>query len=196
MFAQAVFIEGLESEADLDKDSVRRAASQAINKTADRARVASAKEIRRQVAFPQGYLEGANSRLTVSQRATVDRLEGVVSGRHRPTSLARFVKTGAVGQRGSIRVTVKPGTSRPIGRAFLIPLRSGTEPGGNLGLAMRVPKGSVPDRAFKPTKLAEGLYLLYGPSVDQVFQTVRSDVSPDAAAFLEREFSRLLELAL
>ena len=194
MISHAVIIEGLTDHADLDLVDVRRAAHQAINKTLDRARAHAAREIRNQVAFPYGYLEGADSRLRVTQRATSDRLEGIVTGRQRPTSLARFVTMGAVGKRGGVRLTIKPGSSVSLPRAFLMPLRAGSEPGRNLGLAMRVPKGTKPDRAYKPTRIADGLYLLYGASVDQVFRTVREDISAETAAYLEAEFSRLLEL--
>lgn len=193
MISQALFIEGL-ADAELDKDVVRNIAAQVINRASDRARTRSADEIRHQVAFPGGYLEGPKSRLTVTQRATADRLEGVISGRQRPTSLARFVRNGSVGSRGGVRITIRPGTSTMVHRAFLLPLRSGQEELGNLGLAIRVPRGTSPGNAFRPTKIADGLFLLYGPSVDQVFKTVREDVAPDAARFLESEFVRRLEL--
>lgn len=43
-------------------------------------------------------------------------------------------------------------------------------------------------------KLGKGLYLLYGPSVDQVFRDVAKEISPDTADFLEAEFLRLVSL--
>ena len=51
-----------------------------------------------------------------------------------------------------------------------------------------------PASADKPTKLAPGLWLLYGPSVDQVFRSVASEEAPEAARFLEAEFNRLMDL--
>jgi hypothetical protein len=44
-------------------------------------------------------------------------------------------------------------------------------------------------------QLAGNLYLLYGPSVSQVFAGVAQDISPDMADFLDAEFNRLMELA-
>ena len=48
-------------------------------------------------------------------------------------------------------------------------------------------------------RMEKGLYLLYGPSVDQVFRAadgsgVATDKAPVLANQLEREFLRLLEL--
>lgn len=189
-------VEGLESLGSIDelKPQIVKAASMAINRTTDHARTLSAREIRRQVNFPASYLQGADSRLTVSQRASATRLEGVVSGRRRATSLARFVVGGGKAKGKGVRVGVKPGGSVHMARAFLMKLRSGTEGGGNLGLAIRVKKGARPDNSYKPVKITDGLFLLYGPSVDQVFQTVREDVSKDVGTFLDAEFNRLMGL--
>lgn len=192
-----IVVEGLDG-ADLEAvtPQITRAARLAINRTSDRARTQSAREIRRQIHFPAGYLQGAKSRLTVSKRATDTDLEAVVTGRRRPTSLARFV-SGPTASRGGVRVQVKPGATRLIPKAFLMRLRSGDDGTlGNMGLAVRTERGKTPRGAYKPLKLAEGLWLLYGPSVDQVFRSVREDVSPEASRFLADEFTRLLDLKL
>ena len=75
-----------------------------------------------------------------------------------------------------------------MGRAFVMELR-----GGNRGLAIRT-DGSKPRGAYKPKPIGKNLFLLYGPSVDQVFRTVSEDVAPDVADELEVEFNRLLDL--
>ena len=189
-------IEGLESAEDLPytDEQIVRAASRAINSSLDRARVLSVREMRRQVRFPQSYLRGDDSRLRVTQRASGHRLEGVVAGRRRPTSLARFV-TGGGRNRKPVTVEVKPGRATTIKRGFLINLRRGSGGLGNQGLAIRT-DGSKPDRAYRPKKIGDNLWLLYGPSVDQVFQTVRDDISPEVQDHLEGEFLRLLEVGV
>ena len=45
-------------------------------------------------------------------------------------------------------------------------------------------------------QIGPNLYLLYGPSVDQVFVDVRNAVRGDLETLLEREFERLLDLNL
>lgn len=197
-----VKINGLSSLHDFAEipADVARAALRAVNKTIDRARASASREIRDQVAFPASYLTDANGRLSVTKRATGDDLEAIVTGRERPTSLARFLvgapKVG-IGQKG-VRVRVQPGLATFLPRAFLIRLRSGsdTETISNLGLAIRLKPGQVPSAAYKPTRLADGLWLLYGPSIGQTFRTVSEDIAPDTALFLEDEFLRLLKVDL
>lgn len=83
-------------------------------------------------------------------------------------------------------------------RAFLMRLKAGNsiETKSNLGLAVRTAKGKRPDKAYKPVKVSENLWLLYGVSVDQAFRTAREKVRPEAEAYLEAEFNRLLEVKL
>lgn len=165
---------------------IRRAAMRAVNRTADRARTASAREMRNQVNFPASYLN-AEGRLQVSKRASSDDLEAKVTGRQAPTSLARFVQ-GTPKRGAGVQVAVKPGAARFIKRGFLMKLKN-----NNVGLALRT-DGSPPKGAYKPKKISDNLYLVYGPSVDQVFRTVAEDVSEPMADYLEREFNRLLVL--
>lgn len=192
-------VEGLEGLGGLDDlmPQIENAARMAINKTTDHARALSAREILRQVNFPGSYLRGGESRLKVTQRATAARLEGVITGRRRATSLARFVSGSPKGN--GVRVKVKPGRTVHMKRAFAMKLRAGNtslDTKSNLGLAVRVKPGAKPERAYKPVKIADDLYLLYGPSVDQVFQSVRADIALDTQNYLQREFNRLLELHL
>ena len=195
-----VFVEGLSNLKALElasKGNIQLAAQRAINRTADTTRTASAREIRRQVNFPAQYLTPSAGRLAVSKRAGPGSLEAIIKGQHRATSLARFV-TGStrVGKAG-VTVQVQPGVAKRMSRAFLIRLPHGSgkvDTKFNLGLAIRLKPGERLQNKKKAIRMARGLYLLYGPSVDQVFQTVASDVSPEAAEKLEEEFLRLLEI--
>lgn len=184
-----VVVEGLSSLEDienLDADILTKA-RQAINKTLDRTRTSSDRAMREQINFPARYL---SDRLTVSRRASGTSLQGVISGRDRPTSLARFAtnRNQAPGKAG-VNVKVDSSASKRMGRAFLLKLKN-----GNLGLAVRVKAGDSLKNSRAAVLLSKGLYLLYGPSVDQVFQSVSQEQEPGAAEYLEREFLRLMEL--
>ena len=84
---------------------------------------------------------------------------------------------------------VKPGMARMLRRAFVFELKN-----GNRGLAMRT-SGGRPLGAYRPTPLGKNLWLLYGPSVDQVFggTGVAQEISPELVDYLEHEFHRLLD---
>ena len=181
----------------LTKLDVRTNIIRAINRTVQWSRTQAAREIREQVNLPASYLSGSNGRLTITQQATSDDLSAVITGRHRPTSLARFSSNAREGFQRGARVTVQPGLSRFLPRAFFVPLRSGnSDTKNNVGLAIRLPAGQIPSRAYKPTPLGRNTWLLYGPSVDQVFDDVAQDMSPAIAEYLEAEFLRLMEAGI
>jgi hypothetical protein len=181
---------------DLAPGKIATATQRAINRTAQRGRTAAMRDIQTQVAFSSSYLAPSNGRLAVTKQATVDDLSAVITGRRRPTSLAQFAKGGKVGGKPGARIEVQPGLVKFLPRAFFVRLRSGnTDTLNNLGLAIRLPLGVTPDRAYKPTKLDHGLWLLFGPSVDSVFDDVAEDISPDLAEFLGAEFLRQMGLS-
>lgn len=201
----AVAIEGLPQLESLDRlpAEIRKALQLTVNATTRRTHAASVKEIRRQVAFPAGYLSGSKSRLNMTKFATDGDFEGRITGRSRPTSLARFVHgtpraSGGAATAKGVNIEVKPGLARRLPGAFIMKLRAGSGDGDafNLGLAVRTRNGRKPGNAYKPVKLGENLWLLYGPAVDQVFNKTRDLVRPDAEEFMEREFNRLVELKL
>lgn len=199
-----VAIDGMEATRSLESlnGSVLKAAVRALNRAAERTRTQASRQIREQVAFPASYLNPSQGRLTVSAQAREDNLEAVISARVRPTMLARFASGGTVGKAG-VSVQVAPGFAKFMKRAFLIRLPAGRTGGSdgvetksNLGLAIRLKPGEVIQNKKVMQRIGKkgNLYILYGPSVSQVFQSVREDVSPDAAEFLATEFARLLEL--
>lgn len=179
---------------------IETALLRSINKTADRARTSASQDIREQVAFPASYLAPSAKRLFVSTKATKSSpFEAVISGRDRPTSLARFTNQKPLGggQRhrgGQLAVTVKPGVRRYIKRAFLITLNN-----SNVGLAVRT-DGGPPNNAYAPKEIGKNLWLLYGPSVDQVLSAasngggIYEEIVPETLDFLNDEFNRQLDL--
>lgn len=205
--AYAVFVEGLREIQDFpaeQRDKVIRAAVQAINRTAERARTRAAREIGQQIAFPAGYLDPSAGRLKVGRKATRTELEAAVTARRRATSLARFATPGATpGSRTGVQVQIKPGNTKALPKAFLLRLKSGTaslETKSNLGLAIRLKPGQKLAGAYAKPMNQSGLYLLYGPSVDQALLSrqkesgVAVDILESTADFLNDEFQRLLGL--
>lgn len=180
--------------------AARTAMKDAINDTARGEAIKLAKRnMTKEVAFPEGYLDG--DRLRVTRFATTDSLEARITGRDRPTSLARFTRPGTPISRGRGQhgqgafVTVNPGRSSYFPTGFLIGLKN-----GNIGFAIRVPAGQrikgveryQPIVLFRDKNNEPIVYLLYGPSVDQVFQNVAGDIAPEITSELEAEFSRQL----
>lgn len=161
----------------------------AINKTAPRVRTMASREIRNQVRLQASYV---NSRMSVI-RASRGQLTGGISTPSRGMLLSRFStdtsiaddartwdRAPAVPPRG-IRVKVKPsgsvkvvrGGSGTKGQPFYMRL-----PGGNLGIVAR--------RQF-PGPEGGRIDVLYGPSLSQVFDSVRDDVLPAATEEYERQ---------
>lgn len=187
-------------QGDLDQipEKLKLAALRAVNRTVERTRTSSARSMRQQVNFPARYLSGRDGRLSITKQATADDLEGVITGRFRPTSLARFTRGGAPGRAG-VRVEVAPGFAKFMRRAFLMRLPAGAadlDTRSNLGLALRLRPGEKVENKRRMVQLRGNLYLLYGPSVSQVFASVANDEAPGAAEFLETEFNRLLDVDL
>ena len=205
MDSYVVAVEGLDALQRFDElpGKIQRIATAVVNRTAERAKAEGARRIRDQVAFPARYLTGRRGRLSVTKKASNSELEAIVTGQHRPTSLARFAGSrnpSAARKRGGVNVEVKPGESQFMGGAFLIKLPQGktgvTDTQFNLGLAIRLKPGESVRNKRRMVEVSKGLYLLYGPSVDQVFRTVAGDITPDMEDWMETEFTRLVDLDL
>lgn len=199
----AVVVEGLEDarEAIALSDSIALNAARAINRVAASGRTEAGRRILREVKLPGSYLNPSAKRLYVSRKATRRSLEGIITARRRPTSLARYV-IGNPKRGEGVTVEVRPGQARYMRRAFLVRLPAGNGPvdtKSNLGLAVRLRPGQTMDNKTQTRRLANGLYLLYGPSVQQVFIDnagggVAEDLSPKLASKLGDEFLRLMDL--
>lgn len=175
-------------------DIAEQAAVLAVNQVTERAGFTAVKrEMRAQVNFPTGYLE-QGGRLRVGQRARRGNLVGKIVGRDRPTSLARFApgatRENTRGGQG-VRVQLKTkGGAKMLRKSFIVDLKN-----GNKGLAVRVKPGQTLENSEGAQKLGDDLYLLYGPSVDQLAQDVFEKQSPEILRKLEiewrRQFTRL-----
>lgn len=176
----------------VDED-IETAALIAVNETVVFVKREAKKELGSQVNFEPGYLEDRID----AHKATRDTLTGSVSTQDRPTSLARFVRgTPRRGQRATVAVSRRGGIKQLKG-AFLVRLRSGrtlSEDKFNKGLAIRLKPGDALRERRKGTgglpEIFPNVFLLYGPSTGQVFNTARTDLVPRASNYLEAEFIR------
>lgn len=181
----AVALDKLQGFFEALPDIAQKAMSMAINQVADRDGLALLKsDMRDQVNFTKDYVDG---HLRVVRRASRSSLEAVIRGRDRPTSLARFARgqTPASTRRTGVRVTVRGSKTEKLKKAFLVNLRN-----GNTGLAVRIKEGESLRNSGAAVKLANNLYLLYGPSVDQVFRGVAKDNSAAIGQLVTKQFLR------
>lgn len=162
------------------------AAVLAVNYGATKGRTMAAEQIGEEVNYPSGYLN--KDRLTVTKRARKGDAEAIIRGRDRPTMLSRFsrsrVRFGRQ-NRGNVRVEVKPGRTQQLDNAFFMRLRN-----DNLGLVVRVKKGESLRHSRGAKPIGDGLWLLYGPSVNQVFQGVAHDIVDEVGVLTRDEFLR------
>lgn len=167
-----------------------KSAMLALNQVAERQAVPMLRrDAESQVNFPKGYLD-QDDRLGISDKARMGSLQVTITGRDVPTSLARFASNRLfpTPKGKGVTVTVKKGgKTKHMKDAFLIRLKN-----GNLGVATRDP--STASRAHKPKVLTEDKYgkiwLLYGPSVDQVLKAVAEDALPAIGEKVGQEFFR------
>ena len=173
----------------------------AVNKAVAQTRTESRKRILAQINFPASYLDPSGGRFYVSRLATRGKPEAAITAKGRPTSLARFIVGTPTPNKAGVTVSVAKGKTETLRRAFVIRLRAGSGPidtKANLGLAVRLKAGETLRNKNSTVKMANGLYLLYGPSIQQVFldnsgEGVAEDVSPYALDKLEDEFARLMD---
>ena len=192
--------------------SVRKASVFAVNEGARFGRASALRDMDEQITLGKKYM---SDNMQVSKaRITAGEVSATITGRQRPTSLSRFLVNKTLrttftslkkgDPRPTLKVKVKKqGAGSGIPGAFLVRMRSGkelTETGYNVGMAIRLPNGKqVHNRKKELKPFAKGknssLYLLHGPSVDQLFRSIVSaDKLDDTVADrVEREFMRQLE---
>lgn len=200
----AFVVEGLKDLADFEKMAadVQFRAVQTINTVARDARATGAKRIRELINFPSSYLNPAGKRFFVSKQARRSSLEAVITARGRPTMLARFVKGGTPLHEKGVTVEVGTGKTKFMKRAFLMRLPAGAGPvdtKSNLALALRLGKGEKLENKRNVIQMRKNLYILYGPSVNQVFldstgKGVAADLTPEILDDMETTFLRLMGL--
>lgn len=177
------------------------AAQLAVNDTARYARRTASRQVREQVNFRRSYLgndeEGA---LSIARFASGADGEAVIRARDDARSLASFATSKPRFGKPGARVKVAgSGSSKQFRNAFFMKLRRGTADIDaetyNVGLAIRLRKGERVTNKRQMKSLGGGLYLLYGPSVAQVFDDValsmQGELSNRVATEFVRQFERL-----
>lgn len=164
----------------------------AVNETARDSEVDFRDEMRKQISFPRNYLRG--NRFGVTRKATRGAIEATISARDRPTSLARFAGNATPensrGKALTLRVKAAGRAVKMVRQdgkpsAFLVRLKN-----NNVGLAVRLRPGEQLANSTGAVQLANNLYLLYGPSVDQVFQDVADKGTPEVQRIATQKFFR------
>lgn len=193
--------QGVEEKLISSNKRATKAANLAVRSTVKKGRALAKKEILKQVGFPKSYLDGSSAkgkRLDVRIDKFGELERGRIIARRRPTSLATFgarqLYSQADGKKRRAGVSVHLKRTSIIKRAFLMNLKRGSQGAGNQGLAIRVPKGEKPHRKFNGKALyknrSDDVYLLYGPSVEQVFDDVAPEIAPELSDYLNKEFVR------
>ena len=159
----------------------------AINKTGPKIRTLASAEMRKQVNLSASYIRerlffvrampwGLTGKITTPHR-------GMLMPRYSTNAAIKNTVSGAVGStpktpKGGVRVKVKTGGGSKI-------LRGNAETKGNKPFFMILQRsgalGIVARRAGRGARGGK-IKVFYGPSMSQVFSTVRGDVLPDAAA--------------
>lgn len=189
-------LKSLAKDIEALPDVSRQAARLSLNRVVESKGLPTIRrDMQAQVNFPAGYLN--KDRLAITKRATDADLQVKITARHRPTSLARFAQGQGFDtprRRGYVNVRVGKGTKQ-IRRAFFVRLRRGrdTSDGYNLGLAIRLKPGErLAGRRLggSGVQISPNLYLLYGPSVDQVFADAGAPAVMKVMPDVEREYNR------
>jgi hypothetical protein len=192
------------------QDAVRKSAAFALNEGARFGRVRQIDKMADEINLPRSYM---SRRMDVAKAYPGQPvLQAKLRGTHVPVSLSRFLARPSLRNTPNARSTVgkvsvrvlKKGAAKDMKRAFLVRLRKGKELTSdqyNVGLAMRLPNSAAVTGRKKPLRALDrgtrtSLFLLHGPSVDQLF---RREVDTEHALnqpvlnAIEREFFRQLK---
>ena len=174
---------------------VTQAAALAVSDVAEWGKNLSRRAMLADVNLPADALAGRKFR--ISQRPTQGNPEAVITADNNPLGLSRFVTGDKTPGRAHPTVRIKKGGSvrqfstgdRPGGDySFLIPTPNGA---AGVGLALRTKTPMRNSSAAR--KIGRNLYLLSGPSVNQMFGQMLPALVPRIEAKLAGEFARQYE---
>lgn len=187
-------IQGLATFVARTPEVAAEAAKLAVGDAAEWGRNLSKREMVSAVNLPADALAGR--RFRISQRPTTANPEAVISADNNPLGLSRFVVGAKAPGTAHPQVRIKVGGatrsfSSPESRgtySFLIPTPGGAN---GVGLAIRT-KGPLKNSSAA-RKIGRDLYLLSGPSVNQMFGQLMPTLVPRIEAKLQTEFARQYE---
>lgn len=158
----------------------------AINKTAPKIRTLSSVKIREQVRLQASYVKG---KMTI-RKATRANLSASINTPKRGLLLSKFSTDAQVASegtrwlrppvapKGGIRVRVKPGGAvKTVGNGA----------GGDKPFYIILKDSRALGIARRKSKYRNDIEVLHGPSLSQVFDSVRGDVTPEAGAEMTRQ---------
>jgi len=148
--------------------------ARSLNATVTKGRTLSSKKIREQVNLKAAYVK---SKLKL-KRATWQRLQASISADSRGLILMNYA-TGTKGD--DFKVKIKKGRAKIVKNAFLTVIYAG---------------GRKIDVIARSDPRTGKLDVLYGPSVSQVFNTVRDDIDTELSNMLEAEADKQLAASL
>jgi len=176
---------------------VDKAQTKAINSATRKALTLAVKDIKSQVNLKSSYIR---TKLKVYQKATASNPEAVLGAKSRGVLIDRYegkqiitrvkdrkrskgdpmrgIAAGYKSKGVTVRVKSRGGTK--FMRGFYIPLKKGNGENG-MAIAVRTGRGR------------KNYEVLHGPSVSQVFQTVRWDIEPKAREMAIAELMAELE---
>ncbi len=176
----------------------RAVAQTAINSTLKRSKPKAVRAICAQVALRRPYVsermrevpatkDSLEGRLSTPKRGILlnrfDFMRRMLTRRRKRTRKGKGKKGEAYKQLAGIRVRVKPGRMKLMPGAFLIRLRRGKELGDDVGIAIR----------RRGAKGRSNYTVRHGPSISQVFRSVKDDIAPDIQRDFERTFKFLIK---
>ena len=188
--ASTTNLQGFLAAVEQYPEVARRAASLAVNDAAEWGANLARRKMASQVRLPADVLTGA--RFGIVQRASQVSIEAIVRASPNPLGLSRFV-TGSKEPRSRNPATaIKPGSAPFVWkRGFLMPTPNGAD---GVALAVRTNGPLRSSRAAR--QIAKNLYILSGPSPNQIFMTVAKDILPALQTRLDGEFARQYERLL
>lgn len=171
--------------------NIEKAAILTVNTVAKNTYTELKRKVMSNVNLKASYLDGRDGRgkkrLEISQYAKQGEIVAKLVGRDRATSLARF-DARKVGRQITVKVKNR---TKIIKSGLLLDFR------GNRLVGLRVKKGeTIRNKKLQAKKVSSSkntdLYILYGPSVQQVVNQVAPEIIPDIEKKLGREFLRQL----
>lgn len=178
------------------KNGAARALSRALNKTASKAKTIASRAIRDQINLSAAYVR-QNLRGPANgfdYKATVNKLTARISASKRGVLLYQF-STNSVAATGRppapIKVKIKPGESPiVISSAFWVRTK------GSNKLTPAVRNSVLRQLNMTRTTDSGSFTVLHGPSLSQVFSTVKGDIDGDMSQVLTDNFTHEMEWLL
>ena len=174
-------LENLDAYVRRFGDNANKAASMTLNDTARWARTRLKSQMQADIRLTESAFTG--KRLYVAEFANPGHLQVTVRGDKQGYSLSRFAVDKPVRLARSPLLQIKRGgPAVQVKRGFFLPA-----PNGALGLAVRT---NGPLAKGKGRKVGPNLYILFGPSPDQMMRRLAPELVPSVQQHVLVEFNR------